>query len=252
MTIRPEEVALELPLTAVDVWYLYTDTVTSPIVVERYEKMMSPDERVRRDRFVFAKHRHQFLVTRGLLRTIVSRYIRIRPEECVFVTNRYGKPFLRHGSPSQRLDFNMSHTNGLAAIAIAVGRDVGIDVEGVTQGTTHLAVRRYFSSVEVTALVALPQAEQISRFFSYWTLKEAYIKARGMGLSIPLESFSINIDGNRSAAIEFGPSVDDDASAWQFGQYDLGPRYRMALAIRRRGEDIPVRVARFEAGDESA
>lgn len=243
----------DLPLDAVHVWYLFTDRVTDPQVLERYANMMSTEERVRRDRFIFPKDRYQFLVTRGLLRTLLSRYARIRPEECVFVMNRYGKPSLHYwGSATAGLEFNVSHTNGLVAIAITSGREVGIDVEELARAHSDLDVRRFFSTAEVRALEALPPTEQRSRFFDYWTLKEAYIKARGMGLSLPLDRFSMHLHRNRRPTIEFAPPIDDDTSTWQFVQFEPSPRYRMALAIRRRGTDLTVRIKEFDVKDETA
>jgi 4'-phosphopantetheinyl transferase len=248
MAIRPDASFVECPLDAVHVWYLFTDRVTDPQILERYASMMSTDERARRARFVFAKDRHQFLVTRGLVRTVLSRYARIRPEECTFAANQYGKPSLRQ-SPSAEpgIEFNVSHTNGLVAVAVAAGREIGIDVEELTRAGLELDVRRFFSAAEVRALEALPEAEQKSRFFDYWTVKEAYIKALGMGLSCPLDSFSIHFDRGGPPTIEFAPDVDDDASRWQFAQFDPSPRHRMALAIRRHESDVAVRIHAFDA-----
>jgi 4'-phosphopantetheinyl transferase len=247
MPTRTEASLFELPVDAVHVWFLFSDRVTDPQLLERYANVMSAEERVRHNRFVFAKDRHQFLVTRGLLRTLLGCYARIRPEECTFVTNRYGKPFLRHpGGTQPALEFNVSHTNALVAIAVTVGREVGIDVEKPARTHVDLDVRRFFSPAEVRALEALPRTEQRSRFFDYWTLKEAYIKARGMGLSLPLDGFSMQLDGTGAPTIEFAPAIEDDASTWQFLQFDPGPKHRMALAIRRRGRDVVVRIKEFD------
>jgi len=130
--------------------------------------------------------------------------------------------------------------------------EVGIDVEELTREHFELDVRRFFSVAEIRALEALPQAEQRSRFFDYWTLKEAYVKARGMGLSLPLDCFSMHIAKERPPTIEFAPSAADEASAWQFVQFDPSPRHRMALAIRRHGRDVAVRIQPFEPNDETA
>jgi 4'-phosphopantetheinyl transferase len=241
----------ELPLDAVHVWYVFTDRITDPDILTRYADIMSAGEHARRNRFVFAKDRHRFLVTRGLLRTLLSRYAHVGPEECVFVTNGYGKPFLHHpGAAHPGLEFNVSHTNGLVAIAITLGRDVGIDVEEVSRARVDLDVRQCFSAAEIATLQALPQSEQRSRFFDYWTLKEAYIKARGMGLSLRLDGFSILLDRARPPAIAFGPAIDDAPSTWQFVQFDPSSRHRMALAIRRRGSDVTVRITEFETNDK--
>ena len=250
MATRRDASSFELPLDAVDVWYLFTDRVTDPDVLSRYAGLLSADERLRRDRFAFDRDRHQFLVTRGLVRTLLSRYARIGPEECVFVTNGYGKPFLlQHETARGRLEFNVSHTNGLVAIAITMGRDVGIDVEELGREPVDLDVRRFFSAPEVEALEALPPAEHRSRFFDYWTLKEAYIKARGMGLSLPLDGFSMVLGSDRPPTIAFAPAIhDDDATAWQFVQFSPSQHHRLALAIRRNGTEVVVRFREFAPG----
>lgn len=240
------ERAFELAPDAVDVWYLFTEPLSDPRLLERSAAVLSTDERVRVQRYVLAKDRRQYTLTHGVLRLLLSRYAGITPEECMFVTNEYGKPSLNgRAIANAAFEFNVSHTNGLVAIAIAIGRDVGIDVEELTGLRVDLDVRRFFSAAEVKALEALPDAEQESRFYDYWTLKEAYVKARGMGLSLPLDGFSMKLEGGQSPIIAFASSIEDDASMWQFAQFDPGPQYRLALAIRRAGENLAVRIRDF-------
>jgi 4'-phosphopantetheinyl transferase len=245
--MHEDAVCVDLPVASVSVWYVFTNCVTDAAVLDRYGRIMSEAERKRRDRFVFAKDRHAFVVTRGLVRNVLSRYTRIPPEACVFDTNRYGKPSLRCRSTGAALEFNLSHTDGLAAMAVTVGRDIGIDVENMTRSNLELDVSRYFSTAEIRMLQSTPQSEQTSRFFDYWTLKEAYIKARGIGLSLPLDGFSMHMQPGRPLAIEFSPAIDDDPSTWQFVLCNPTPCHRMALAIRRRGPDIPVKTEEFDA-----
>jgi 4'-phosphopantetheinyl transferase len=232
-----------LRVDCVHVWYVFSDRVTDAKTLERYARMMSLEERVRHDRFVFARDRHQFLVARGFTRTLLSRYTGIDPDACLFIRNRYGKPSL-HDVTLRRagVEFNLSHTNGLVAIAIASGVELGIDVEDMSRAVVEADVEGYFSAAEVETLQALEGGARRSRFFDYWTLKEAYIKARGMGLFIPLDSFSMHLDGDRPPTISFAPGVEDDPAAWQFAQFDPSPHHRLALAIHRRGSDVPVWV----------
>jgi 4'-phosphopantetheinyl transferase len=253
MVVKREALSAVELMGAVHVWYLFTDHVTHRRLVDWYVNVMSPDERKRSGRFVFAKDQAQFIVTRGLVRTLLSGYGRIRPEECTFVTNRYGKPSLVcHGSTPEGLEFNVSHTNGLVAVAITIGRQVGIDVEELTRIPLDPKLHRFFAHAEAKALEALPQAEQTSQFLAYWTLKEAYLKACGTGLSVPLDSFAIHLEMNKPPTIEFSPTALDDASSWQFAQFDPTPRHRIALAIRRHGTDIPIRIEEFELENEVA
>jgi 4'-phosphopantetheinyl transferase len=230
----------------VHVWYVFSDRVTEPGLLQRFAGTLGLDEAARRDRFVFDRDRHQFLVTHGVLRTLVSDYLGTSPSDCSFTTNRYGRPSLTNLPAGIALDFNLSHTSGLIAFALAIEREIGIDVEDIERGRVDDGLPdRFFSPAEAAALAALPSSERHSRFFDYWTLKEAYIKARGMGLSLPLDGFSFHLDPHDAPRISFAASIDDDPASWQFVQRRPSPRYRLAVAVRRRGNDVPVRVEEF-------
>jgi 4'-phosphopantetheinyl transferase len=245
-----DPVPVELANNAVHVWYVFTDAEPSAHVLARYDEMLSADERARRDRFVFARDRWRFLLTRGLQRTLLARYAAIAPEQCLFDTNQYGKPSLRQcAAGARRLEFSVSHTNGLAAIAIGAGRALGLDVEEITRRPLGLEVRRFFSTVEIHALESLCEAEQRPAFFRYWTLKEAYIKARGMGLSLPLDSFSIRFGAGGQPSVDVSAAANDPRADWQLVEFNPGPRHRMALAIARNGADAAVSFMRFEPCD---
>jgi len=231
----------------VHVWYVLSDDVTDARVLQRYAAMMSPEERGRHDRFVFAKHRHQFLVTRGVVRTLLGRYLAIEPAACAFVANLYGRPALTTGTSGRRVEFNVSHTNGLVACAIARVPEVGVDVEDIARAIPGCDIAaRYFSPTEARTLGDMPRAARTSRFYDYWTLKEAYIKARGMGLSLPLNDFSMHLDDCGPPRISFAATVDDDSSSWQFAQFDPTPRHRLAVAVRRHGADMTIRFHEFD------
>jgi 4'-phosphopantetheinyl transferase len=229
-------------MDGVDVWYVFSDEVRDPRILARYAAIITPEERVRHDRFVFPRDRHQFLVTRGVLRTLIGQYLQIDPAGCVFESNRYGRPSLA-GPAAATLGFNLSHTNGLVAYAIAGVPEIGIDVEHVERATDSLNLaRRFFSPSEADALDALPLSERPSRFFDYWTLKEAYIKARGLGLSLPLDGFSMQLDAGGPPRIRFAASIYTDQDSWQYAQCNPSPRHRLAVAVRRHGRDLAIRV----------
>lgn len=237
------------PLSAreVHVWYVLSDDVSNARVLSRYAAMMSPEERARHDRFVFAKHRHQFVVTRGVVRTLLGRYLAIEPAACAFVANHYGRPAVVPGPSGRRVEFNVSHTNGLVACAIARVPEVGVDVEDIGRALPGCDIAaRYFSATEARTLSDMPHAARTSRFFDYWTLKEAYIKARGMGLSLPLNGFSMHLDDGGPPRISFAATIDDDSSSWQFAQFDPTPTHRLAVAVRRHGPDLTIRVHEFD------
>ena len=144
------------------------------------------------------------------------------------------------------LRFNLSNTYGLIACAVTLDRELGVDVEDTERpGETVSIADGFFSRQEIAALRALPPDRQRSRFFDYWTLKEAYIKARGMGLAIPLDQFSFSLDDGPRIGVAFDPALGDDASTWQFEQFALSPRHRTSAAVRRGpGPDLRFVVRR--------
>lgn len=187
--------------------------------------------------------RRQFLLTRALLRTTLSRYRPHPPQRWRFVANRYGRPAV--AEPPCALNFNLSHTHGLVVCAVSGGRTVGVDVEYLDRNTDTAGIaERFFSASETAALLALPAAAQRERFFAYWTLKESYMKARGMGLALPLGQFSFELDetGGR-IGIRFGPQVDDRPERWRFWRHRPGPAHRLALCVERRDDDPPLQVS---------
>lgn len=236
--------ALTLPEHDVDLWYVFSEEVRDAATLERYARLLAPDERARHGRFVFAKDRHQFLVTRGVIRTLIGGYLGIDPAACGFETDRYGRPSLCRPSGTG-LAFNIAHTGGMIACAVARESEIGVDAEDASRPIDLDVARRFFSAEEADAIDALPGAERAERFFEYWTLKEAYIKARGLGLALPLDGFSMHLDGAAAASIRLSAAIDDDAQTWQFARFRPSPRHRLALAVRRRGADRAIRLDEF-------
>lgn len=232
----------DLPLNAVHVDLLATTDAAALANVDAYRALMTPEEHARMQRLYFEKDQLAFLLTRALVRTTLSRYASIAPEDWRFITNDHGRPeILERPSGGPDLRFNISHTTGLIACAVTVGREVGVDVEHVGRKLTHDIAGRHFAPREVHDLRSLPAADQPRVFFDYWTLKESYIKARGFGLALPLGDFAFVLDPPHPPAITFEPALDDDPSTWQFVQDWPTPEHRMAVAVRRVGADLPVR-----------
>ena len=233
-----------LPLNAVHVDLVHTDSAaTGPQHDAAYRALLSPDEHDRMARLVFERDRRRFLLTRALVRTTLSRYAHVPPAGWSFIANVQGRPEILdrpRGVPDLR--FNLSHTDGLIACAVTIGREVGVDVEHIGRRLTHDVAGRFFAPREVSDLKRLPDDEQHRVFFDYWTLKEAYIKARGFGLALPLADFAFQLSPSSSPRISFEPSLEDDPATWQFFQDWPTPQHRLALAIRREGQDLPVRV----------
>src|SRR5262249_22736299 len=145
------------------------------------------------------------------------------------------------------LHFNLSNTFGLVVNLTAHERDAGVDVEDLERrGQTVAIADRFFSPAEVAALRAAPASMQRARFFDYWTLKEAYIKARRMGLATPLRHFSFSLPSSPGLpiAIAFDPALEDDAAEWQFAQFRPTERHLVSIAIRRgSGPDHGLAIA---------
>ncbi|MGD9903107.1 MAG: 4'-phosphopantetheinyl transferase superfamily protein [Vicinamibacterales bacterium] len=233
----------------VDIWAVDTGAV-GPDQVVRMATWLTADEAARGRRYVRARDRDAFVVTRALVRTTLSRYGPTAPRDWRFVTNAHQCPFVidaQAGAPPLR--FNVSHTDGLVVLAVVRGHDVGVDVEAVSRQVLDEVPERYFAPAEVAALRALPAADQPRAFFDYWTLKEAYIKARGLGLAIPLDRFAFTLAADRAPAIAFADGFDDRAERWQFRQAWPTPTHRLALAVSRTGDDLPVTLRHLAAAD---
>jgi 4'-phosphopantetheinyl transferase len=236
-----------LPLTAdeVHIWYAYCDQVAEAGLLRHYETLLSADESLRHRRFLFAEHRHQFLISHTLLRKALSHYVDVAPAAWVFAANAHGKPEIAGPTGMLPLCFNLSHTRGLAVVAVTLSSEIGVDVENVQCREVGLELaERYFAADEVACLRRLQGAERKSLFFEYWTLKEAYLKARGLGLSLPLDAFAYSLTEGRPPQVSFSPPIVDDRADWQFVQLVLPPCYKVAVAVRRSNAPDRVIVVR--------
>jgi 4'-phosphopantetheinyl transferase len=232
------------PVDRVEVWTALPDAPEVRARLSAYESLLSDEECVRAKRFFHAADAARFVIGRALARTMLSRYASVPPREWRFVIDEHGRPHLPSQPPNAPdLRFNLTHTDGLVACALSVGREVGVDAEHINRLVTHDLPERFFSPREVADLRALPKSEQDAVFFDYWTLKEAYIKARGLGLSLPLRHFTFVRWPGRAPTIQFAPELHDDPASWQFAQYWPTPHHRMAVAVRRVGTDLPITVA---------
>ena len=168
---------------------------------------------------------------------------RMQPRDWPFIIDAHGRPELAmRPAHVPDLRFNLSHTNGLVACAVTVGRELGIDVEHIGRPLNFDVPERFFSQQEVEDLRSLPKIDQRTVFFDYWTLKEAYIKARGLGLALPLRHFTFVRHPEHDPSISFAPELPDDPATWQFKQYWPTDQHRMAIAVRRTGDDLPINI----------
>ncbi len=194
----------------------------------RLSEFLSEEERARAARFVFERDQQRFAVARGRMRELLAAALGVRPSALAFVTSVHGKPALA----SSDLTFNLSHSGGLAALGIAQGRAIGVDIEEVRPLKEDIA-GRFFSAREVAALRALPAAEQLDAFYRCWTRKEAIVKAIGEGLSHPLDTFDVTI--GRDAKVERFEG-ERDANAWRLQHFDPAPGFAGAVACRGGGD----------------
>ncbi|MDI1450260.1 4'-phosphopantetheinyl transferase superfamily protein [Polyangium sp. 6x1] len=235
-----------LPPGAAHLWYVDPDAIDDWYLRAAYHSVMSPEEARQQARFRFLEGRQEYLVTRALVRAVLSAYTPVAPRDWLFVRNGHGRPEIAGPKGAPRLRFNLSNTRGLVACLVARDREVGLDVEDThRRGETVSIADRFFSPFESAALRRLPVHHQRDRFFDYWTLKEAYIKARGMGLAIPLDHFSYHLDEGGPIRISFEPELRDDPSRWQFSLTSLGGRHRVATAIERRPGEGTIAVEMF-------
>jgi 4'-phosphopantetheinyl transferase len=195
--------------------------------------VLSADERERVQRFVKRRDRYAFAAAHALLRQTLSEFADVRPAAWTFSTNENGKPVLDDVHRSTNIRFNLTHTRGLVACAIARGTDVGIDAESVDPAVHSLELaERYFSPAEVDALRTCADSERKARFVELWTLKEAYVKGLGVGLAESLDSFSIVFAEDSSLRV----GSCGMEPTWQFALFTPSPRYRLSVAARQTSE----------------
>lgn len=242
--VRVEETLAGAP-GVVDLWCFFYESMNDPATLAAYDALLTPDERTRHGRFHFERDQRLFLATRALVRTVLSQYAPVAPADWRFGAGEHGKP---HIAPPRapHLWFNLSNTRGLVVCAVSLAHEaLGTDVEAIDRRGELLAIAdRSFSPFERAALRALPAEAQLARFFAYWTLKESYIKARGLGLALPLDAFSFLLDDRDEVGVAFEPRLGDDASRWRFALHQASPRHMLAVGVDTGGAPLSLRAAR--------
>ncbi len=222
---------LALDPGTIHLWYVPTNDAKAPELLSRFPDIMSSDEHQRYQRFVFEKDRDQFLIARVLVRTTLSRYASVAPDTWRFHTNEFGKPEIDSRQNPLQLRFNLSHCDGLALCGVTVGRDIGVDCENIRRKVEMKQVAsRVFSTSERKFLDSMPASQQAETFFRLWTLKEAYIKAKGVGISLPLQEIAFDISV-QPVRVTFHHGIVDQPEAWQFVQPAIPGPYLAAIAI---------------------
>lgn len=227
---------------AIDLWCTYISEIRDDSLWPRYDALLAADERARQARFRFARDQRRYLVTRALVRTALSRYAAVRPQEWAFSPGAHGRPAITAPVPVPALEFNVSHAADLVMLGVTSGRTLGIDVESLEARDADIAgLDRYFAPQESAALLALAPAERRRRFFELWTLKESYIKARGMGLAIALDAFRFELAGEQGLTLHMRRQLGDSPHRWRLWQLDPRPGY-LAAVCAARGEEDPPRI----------
>lgn len=217
----------------VHVWRACLDQ-SSP-QVEVLEDLLNEDERSRADRFYFSRDRRRFIVARGILRSLVGRYLGSTPERISLSYGVHRKPALRFESGPDAIRFNLSHSHGIALYALTRGREVGVDLELVRGDLkSDQIAEQFFSPNEILALRALPPTLRQYAFFLCWTRKEAYIKARGEGLTMPLDQFDVSLIPGEPAALLSTRPDSDEALKWSLRNLTPASGYAAALAVEGR------------------
>ena len=242
---------LTLASNEVHLWVTKPNSLhaNDPILLD-YSALLTATEKAKQQRYKFAKDRHDALITRAFIRDLLSYYERQHPTDWQFERGDKGKPEVINCELPLR--FNLSHTKDIIICAVTLNHDIGCDVEDISRNNDVLGIaERYFSTSEADELFSLPKEAQTSRFFDYWTLKEAYIKAWGLGLSIPLKDFSFSIGDqthshNKNFLIKdninlsFADHREDNSLVWRnwllypTKVIDEAQQHRIALSLRAK------------------
>lgn len=215
-----------------DLWLLAEPPELLPSQTAAWAALLSDDERRRWQRFARAEDRQRFLLVRALVRTVLGRALGCAPAGLRFTADPHGKPRLAASHAGSGLQFNLSHTRGFSALVLCHGVEVGVDVEDTRRAVEHLALaQRYFATREVAALQALAGAAQRELFFAQWTLKEAWVKAKGLGLRVPLDEFSFELSGAEPPGITLHCDAQllEAPADWSFRLLQRD-RFRIAVA----------------------
>lgn len=236
---------LDLPDGGVHLWFTFPDEWKDSTLIESARHLLGDEEVTRMERFHFPEHRHLYLVSHLLLRTTLSRYSDLPPNIWRFVTNDHGKPRLDPDSGSIPLCFSLSHTKGLSVVGVTKEGEIGVDVEQARRSVNAAELsRRFFSPEESAALEELPPSRLQAQFPLYWTLKEAYIKALGRGLSHPLDSFSFRLMGERPYRIGFSAEEPQEPEKWRFALIAPRPQSVAALCVAS-AEDKVIKLSSY-------
>jgi 4'-phosphopantetheinyl transferase len=227
------------------VWITIPESVRDDGKLQQLTAILSAEELDRYRRFHFQADRHRYLVSHALLRESLSRYVDLPPADWYFSVGEHGRPEIANpGTPPLR--FNLTHTAGLTACVVTLADSCGIDAEKIAGRHNPTGVaKRMFSEAEARELGQLQGQAYQEHFFTRWTLREAYVKAIGVGISFPTRKLTFTVDGDQAVGVRFHPDIEDRAGNWQFQLLKPTEDHIAAIAIRRSGNSDKRVVARF-------
>jgi len=219
----------------IHVWFAHPDHATDAYQLDLYRGMLSAQEFARYRRFHLPEDRHLYLTAHALLRLTLSKYAEIQPADWTFSRGAHGRPEI--SNPGMRsLRFNLTHTAGLVGCVVALGNDCGIDTERLDAGRHLTGIsQRMFSTEEHRQLKQLKQLNDsalIEAFYSRWTLREAFVKAKGTGISYPTRKLNFDIDNDDTIRVRFDSDLKEDQQYWQFRLLRPTTEHIAATALR--------------------
>jgi len=230
MTFSPPPLNLMLTTDDIHIWYATLDVPLSQF--EILSNTLSTDEFLRAERFHFEKDRKHFVVGRGILRSILGSYLGIKPGRMKFCYGENGKPALLDQTCRGMIRFNLSHSNGMTLYAFAIGREIGIDIEKVRDiSEMEQIAESHFSVREYNVLCTLSESKIKEAFYNCWTRKEAFIKAIGDGLTMPLDSFDVSVVSGEPAKLLSIQGDQTKADHWSLQALTPSPGFIGALAV---------------------
>jgi 4'-phosphopantetheinyl transferase len=220
--------------------HVWRASILQPLATIQYlRSLLSEDEVAKAERFYFEKDRHRFIVSHGLLRITLARYLNsplINASQLRFCNNDYGKPSLDLDIQDRILNFNLSHSDELILFAFTYARQIGVDIEYMRPGLDdQLLAEHHFSPLENQMLQTLPVSARLEAFYQCWVRKEAYIKARGKGLSIPLDVFDVSLQPDEPAVLLNSREDPLEMTRWRLCALHPDPSYAAALAVEGDG-----------------
>ena len=220
----------------IHLWYTNPESINDSII-ESYYCFLDSFEREKYSKLSFEKDRKYYLVTRALVRNVLSGYVKRDPKQWKFVENDFGRPFIEPCLLEDELYFSISHTQGLVACAITRHEFVGIDVESIfRKELTMEFAKRYYGVSEIKQISLLTPEKQSTRILEYWLLKEAYLKALGRGFSLPMDAVNFNFDQHGNAKLVVGME-NECTKDWLFYPFRISPVHMAAIAMSLQGDD---------------